>query len=879
MKVVICEKCYNIPKITILNNSKARIECEKCKETRIENKDYFNKFINDKDNDNYKLFALDKCNYDDHDEKKESIVYCFQCDKYICKDCLENLHNKSHLGRHSTIKQKLLNDYYCKKFGHEEYILDHYCEKCKKYLCSKCKCTHDNLFNFENKEETVNKIKNKLKRCVEIIKIGENNLKEFIKIIQEKIAKLTNLFNDYKNRNLNAISLYELLINNYEQSFNKIRNYNIYNNIDINNNFNLNESKICTTECLISAYNTLSAFYMNTNHIKTETNSNYYISSKKCNNNIKKCLFISDNIISYIFKERLKNINFVYKLKNNSPYKEKKVFFDDYIIDIYPLDKNKFAYLNDSKNIKIVNINLKENDLEFSINEEINEIDYCFMDFYFDNRFFFVQNKDNSFNILYADYDNNNSINLISKENKKYKVEYIIDDIREKIDDSNINEQEKTKLKDIFIYNGEDDEKLGKLIDINKTILKFLDDKNKDSYNKLRNKINENEDKYMFNSNYIYKAFKRIIDNLDNYNLNEEEKEEIKYNINLQNLCGDLLQLFTGFIIFNSKINNIYNYKNNFLFFMGKNYSINIYSLKEKKFKILEPINIFINVVDYNNFEIIQMTSDKVIFNDSKNKTIYFLENNNNDFCLLKKTIKYYYNIAIDNNYLLYDKITNDNLEFSIIDLSNLDKKNSDLLELLNIKINFNIPKIISTKEFKKIISIYDDNQICIMEYSYNAENINENNIIIDKINLIKDNNSENTPSKNLYHSTYSDSYTPKNLFIQNNYYYCSKSNKNDEYLMFDFENEYWFNKVVITYIDKYQDDRIKSCNIIIYDQKKRIIKNIQLRDLKMDLKSFPVDLNYKFRFIKFELLENHGGNYFIIKNIEFSSDETYSIK
>ena len=59
MKVVICEKCYNIPKITILNNSKARIECEKCKETRIENKDYFNKFINDKDNDNYKLFALD----------------------------------------------------------------------------------------------------------------------------------------------------------------------------------------------------------------------------------------------------------------------------------------------------------------------------------------------------------------------------------------------------------------------------------------------------------------------------------------------------------------------------------------------------------------------------------------------------------------------------------------------------------------------------------------------------------------------------------------------------------------------------------------------------------------------------------------------------
>ena len=83
----------------------------------------------------------------------------------------------------------------------------------------------------------------------------------------------------------------------------------------------------------------------------------------------------------------------------------------------------------------------------------------------------------------------------------------------EKINDSNINNQEKSKLKDILVYNGKEDEKLEKLIDINKTILKFLDDKNKDVYNKLKNKINKNEDKYMLNSNYIYKTFKII-----NYN-------------------------------------------------------------------------------------------------------------------------------------------------------------------------------------------------------------------------------------------------------------------------------------------------------------------------------------------------------------------------
>ena len=196
---------------------------------------------------------------------------------------------------------------------------------------------HENtdIFNFENQEEKINEIKNKLKKCEEIIKIGENNLNEFKKTIQEKIDKLTNLFNDYKSRNLNAISLYELLINNYEQSFNKIRNYNIYNNIDINNNFNLNESKIDKSECLISTYNKLSAFYMNTNHIKTENYSNYYISSKNCNNNIKKCLFINDNIIAYIFKEKLKYINFIYKLKDNSSYKEKIIYFENSIINIY----------------------------------------------------------------------------------------------------------------------------------------------------------------------------------------------------------------------------------------------------------------------------------------------------------------------------------------------------------------------------------------------------------------------------------------------------------------------------------------------------------------------------------------------------------------
>ena len=420
--------------------------------------------------------------------------------------------------------------------------------------------------------------------------------------------------------------------------------------------------------------------------------------------------------------------------------------------------------MDNSKNLKIVGIYIIKNDLEVYLNYSlVDKIDYYLNDFYFEDKLFYIQNEDYSFNVFYLYFINvtyNDKKNyLILKESKKYNVEFIINDMIEKINDSNINNQEKSKLKDILVYNGKEDEKLEKLIDINKTILKFLDDKNKDVYNKLKNKINKNEDKYMLNSNYIYKTFKIINNNLDNFDLNAEEKEEIKYSINLKNLCNDLLQIFTNFIIFNSKINNIYNYKNNFLFFMGENYLINIYSLKEKKFIILDSINIFTNVENYNNFEIIQMVSDKVIFNDSENKTIYFFETiNNYDFCFLKKTIKYDYNLAIDNNYLLYDKISNDNFEFSFIDLLNLDIIKSVVLELLNLKIDFNIPKIISNKEFKKFISIYDDNQICITEYIYESEKINENNIIIDEINLIKDNKSSSiTPSIDSYFSTYSD--------------------------------------------------------------------------------------------------------------------------
>ena len=879
MKIIICEKCHKIPKITILNNSKIQINCEKCKEFRTESTDYFKKFINDNINDN--LFDLDICNYDNHNEEKRSILYCFQCNKYICESCLNNIHNKFGQLNHSTIKQKIINEYYCKEPGHEEYILDHYCLKCNNYLCPKCKCQHSDsdIFSFDNQENRINDIKNKIKKCEEIINIEENYLKKYIKRIQDKIDRLNNLFNDYKNRNLNSISIYKLLINNYEQTYNKIRNYNIYYNININDNFNLKESTIYSNECLFSDYNRLSTFYMNTNHIKTKEYTDYYITEKCCDKKIKKCIIINNNIIAYIFENKYKNISFAYKLTDDSPYNLFNIYFDNFIKDIYRLSEDKIIYLDYLNNLTIDEIYVKDNILNANKIKSFQNIDYALIDL-FDNKFFMIENKDNLyFNIIYCSDNNYENTNLISKQNLKFNVKYIFEDIIEIIDNSNINNEDKSNLKSIFVYNGENDEKLEKLINSNNNLLNFFNNKNIDLYNKIRNKINENEEKYTFNSNYIWKTFKRLNNNLNNNNLSEKEKEGIKYILNLNFICADILEKYINYIIFNSKINNIYNYKNSFILFMGEKSCIQCYSIKAKKFYVLAAINLFMDVENFNNFEVIQITSNKIILNDFKNKIVYFIENNQiYNFCLLKKTFKYNSNVTVDNNYILFDKIINNNLQFSFIDLSDFtNKENNRLIELLNFKLNYNIPKIAISQRFQKFINIYDNNQLCILDYMYENHYNNQNNDNKNEIILIKDNNSEIIPPSFIYSSIYDSEYDPKNLFKEKEYY-CSKTKKN-EFITFDFEKEYYFNKIIVKYINKYKNGRIKKFKLYFLDSKKRIIDIFEKNDFDKEWDFFTIITNNKARYIKFEFLENFGENYFVIGKMSFYVEETYSIK
>ena len=143
--------------------------------------------------------------------------------------------------------------------------------KCNNYLCDKCKCDHEenNKYNFLNDDNKINKIKNNIKKCEQIIKKEEQKYENLKKQLENKIKILTNLFNDYKKRNNDLISLYNLLINNYEQIKN-INNYNLRNNIFLNNNLDLKESQLFSDDCFDCKFNKLSEFYRNTYHIKTQ---------------------------------------------------------------------------------------------------------------------------------------------------------------------------------------------------------------------------------------------------------------------------------------------------------------------------------------------------------------------------------------------------------------------------------------------------------------------------------------------------------------------------------------------------------------------------------------------------------------------------------
>ena len=117
-KIITCEKCFNIPKVIILNKNKVQVKCPNCKYLSISDISNFDKYISSK---NQNFPEMPKCSYNPNHETK-AIKYCYKCTKYLCEICLEN-HNVSFQNKeHILLSQRMENQYYCNKKGHSEYI-------------------------------------------------------------------------------------------------------------------------------------------------------------------------------------------------------------------------------------------------------------------------------------------------------------------------------------------------------------------------------------------------------------------------------------------------------------------------------------------------------------------------------------------------------------------------------------------------------------------------------------------------------------------------------------------------------------------------------------------------------------------------------------
>ena len=587
MKIIVCEKCFSIPKITIINSIEVKLECHICKTDILYKFDYFKKFININENDD--LFALPNCNKKKH---SKTIIYCFQYGKYLCEYCLK-IHN-DFFGekKHNTIKQKIKHQYFCTKEGHEENKLKYFCLKCNNYLCSDCRCDHEDnhKYNFSIDENKINEIKNNIKKCEEIIKKEEENFKNLKEKLENKIKILTNLFKDYKKRNDELISLYKLLIDNFEQIKN-INNYNIRNNILLNNNFNVKESQLYSDDCFDCKFNKLSEFYRNTNHIKTQEISNYYTTSKYCDLKIKKCLLLNEKVILLMFEKKY-NILFIYKNKE-SITRTMNIFFDDFIANMYPLNNNKFINLFYNNNLSINKIAIDDSlststlltfeNVQYIILDESNKECFFTISNFEKNIFFilkyYINNGNKNINKIYKNrIENKDNMYLILKENKKFDNN-LFGNITKIIDNSEINNDEKQNLKLLFAYDNNKVINIQNLINSNNKFLNYINKINDDIFNKIKDKININENKYVINSNYIMK----LIININKENLNQNEIKEINYLCNINKLCKKIMEKYIHYLIYNSKINNIYNYKNKLLLFMGEKYLFVPFSLKSKK--------------------------------------------------------------------------------------------------------------------------------------------------------------------------------------------------------------------------------------------------------------------------------------------------------
>jgi hypothetical protein len=236
---------------------------------------------------------------------------------------------------------------------------------------------------------------------------------------------------------------------------------------------------------------------------------------------------------------------------------------------------------------------------------------------------------------------------------------------------------------------------------------------------------------------------------------------------------------------------------------------------------------------------------------------------------LLRKVGEYYSTVIVNDNYLLFDTIKENNIIiFNAVNISNENfVENRELPELLNTKVEYNYPKILLFSNSNKLISLYDENQLSIANYKHNK--VEKNNKKISK-KLEINCHSKLNPKIIKYSNIYSESYHPSHLFDDSSKYYCSgiDSNKNNNYIEIDLCCDYFLEELTLVFHDSYLDCIPKNCSLKIFDNKKNQIVEFKFSNKEEEKK--VIEINEITRYILFEFNDNFGGKYIVIKKFQF---------
>lgn len=120
-----------------------------------------------------------------------------------------------------------------------------------------------------------------------------------------------------------------------------------------------------------------------------------------------------------------------------------------------------------------------------------------------------IINNDQLFSIYY--YIDKENIALIDREKKSYNNKVIFNEIEKLISNSEINIDEKNKLKGLFT--NQNNKTLKDLVNINFSLLNIIDNILEELFNDIKNILNEKDDNiYIINSNYIYYKIKNCFE-------------------------------------------------------------------------------------------------------------------------------------------------------------------------------------------------------------------------------------------------------------------------------------------------------------------------------------------------------------------------------